>query len=70
MAQVTTKAGKQGTRGEKTIIKENVETLDFYRNITLLIVVNRHICSGVHLTSHVFFILFRTTRYVGNVIDW
>lgn len=39
MANVTTKVGKQGTRGEKTIIKENVETLAFYRNIIAIVMV-------------------------------
>ncbi|XP_067951987.1 transmembrane protein 208-like isoform X2 [Watersipora subatra] len=37
MTHVTTKPGKQATRGEKTIIKENEDTVLFYRNVTILV---------------------------------
>ena len=37
MSNVTMKQGKQGTRGEKTIIQENQETLAFYRNMIAVI---------------------------------
>jgi len=32
--------GKTGTRGEKTIVKENEETLAFYRNIIFVTLVS------------------------------
>ena len=40
MSNVTMKQGKQGTRGEKTIIQENQETLAFYRNMIAVVMVS------------------------------
>ncbi|QQP35246.1 Transmembrane protein 208 [Caligus rogercresseyi] len=69
MEEFAKKKGKEGTRGSKQIVKENAETIQFYRNIILgsnglYFLVMTLLGASYSLTEILLFIL-SSTLYIG-----
>eukprot|EP00096_Caligus_rogercresseyi_P012553 TRINITY_DN5300_c0_g1_i1.p1 TRINITY_DN5300_c0_g1~~TRINITY_DN5300_c0_g1_i1.p1 ORF type:complete len:182 (-),score=62.71 TRINITY_DN5300_c0_g1_i1:1162-1707(-) len=70
MEEFAKKKGKEGTRGSKQIVKENAETIQFYRNIILgsnglYFLVMTLLGASYSLTEILLFIL-SSTLYIGG----